>query len=167
MATGKEFGISLELVNAVQNVNSRQKQLLAGKVRSVLGHQLADSKVAVWGLAFKAQTDDIRESPALDLIEALLESGARVIAFDPKARETAWAIFGDRVQYAATAYDALDGADVLVIVTEWMAFRNPDFSRMKSLLRRAIVVDGRNLYDPRRMKELGFTYVSIGRGGLQ
>ncbi len=119
--------------------------------------------IAVWGLAFKAETDDVRASPALVLIEALLAAGATVRAHDPAARETARRHLGDRVSYADHAFDALTGADGLAIVTEWLEYRNPDFPRMKQLMRRPLIVDGRNLYDPARLAKLGFTYDSIGR----
>jgi UDPglucose 6-dehydrogenase len=162
--TADECGVSLDVIRAAQDANERQKGVLFRKLQSVVGDELSHGTVAVWGLAFKAQTDDMRESPSIQLIKSLLRSGARVRAHDPKAVETARFTFGDQIEYIDSAYDALSDADALVIVTEWMAFRNPDFGRMKSLLKRPIIVDGRNLYDPARMKERGFTYVSIGRG---
>jgi UDPglucose 6-dehydrogenase len=122
--------------------------------------------VAVWGLAFKPQTDDMRESPALTLIEELLACGATVVAHDPVAMHEARRRLDDTVTYAATNYDALDGAAALVVVTDWNEYRHPDFSRIKSALVRPIVIDGRNLYDPIKMKKLGFTYRSIGRGEI-
>ncbi len=118
----------------------------------------------MWGLAFKPQTDDMRESPSLTLIEELLESGATVTAHDPVAMHEAQRRLGDTVSYAATNYEALDGAAALVVVTDWNEYRHPDFARIKSALSSPIVIDGRNLYDPKKMKELGFTYRSIGRG---
>ncbi|MFQ5702496.1 MAG: UDP-glucose dehydrogenase family protein [Gemmatimonadales bacterium] len=163
--TGDEHGISLDILKAVEDVNQRQKLWLFNKVSDALGRDIVNSTVAVWGLAFKAETDDIRESPAIELIESLLSAGAKVRAHDPKANGTARTVFGDRIEYLPRAYDALNGADALAIVTEWMAFRNPDFARVKELLNRPIVVDARNLYNPARMKELGFTYLSIGRAG--
>jgi UDPglucose 6-dehydrogenase len=162
--TADECGVSLDVIRAAQDANERQKGVLFRKLQSVLGDELQRGTVAVWGLAFKAQTDDMRESPAIQLIKSLLRAGARVRAHDPKAAETARFMFDDQIEYVDNAYDALTDADALVIVTEWMAFRNPDFDRMRSLLKRAIIVDGRNLYDPTRMRERGFTYVSIGRG---
>jgi len=117
----------------------------------------------VWGLSFKAETDDVRESPALVLVEALLAAGARVRVHDPAAMESAARHLGRRVAYAAHAFDALPGADALAIVTEWLEYRNPDFGKMKQLLQRPVIVDGRNLYDPQKMGRLGFTYDSIGR----
>ncbi|HEX9580576.1 MAG TPA: UDP-glucose/GDP-mannose dehydrogenase family protein [Gemmatimonadales bacterium] len=161
--TGDQHGTSLDVLKAVEAVNQRQKTLLFQKLADLLGPDLQRSTVAVWGLAFKAETDDMRESPAVPLIECLLQGGARVMAHDPAAIHEAQRLFGARVGYADHQYDALQGADALVIVTEWLQFRNPDFARIKALLRRPIVVDGRNLYDPAKMRGLGFTYVGIGR----
>ncbi len=163
LRTGAEVGVDLELLQAVEAVNDRQKQKLLGKLTAVLDQDLGQSIVAVWGFAFKAETDDMRESPAIDLINGLLECGATVRGFDPAAMENARRIFGDRIEYSANEYDALDGADALVIVTEWLAFRNPDFSRIKQLMRRPVVVDGRNLYKPEKLREMGFTYTAFGR----
>ncbi len=162
--TGRDHGVSLDVLVAVRAVNQRQKRRLAAKLETVLDGQVSGCTIAVWGLAFKAQTDDMRESPAIDLIEALLAAGARVRAHDPAAIGTARRLFGDRVEYPEHSYDALTDADALVIVTEWLEYRTPDFRRMKQLLRRPVVVDGRNLYDPSRMRAMGFTYVGIGRG---
>jgi UDPglucose 6-dehydrogenase len=154
--------VPLDILEAVAAANERQKRVLHTKLRRHLG-ELRGRAVAVWGLAFKAETDDVRESPALVLIEQLLADGAEVRAHDPAAVETARRVLGDGVHYAAHAYDALAGADALVIVTEWLEYRNPDFGRIKSLLRQPVIVDGRNLYDPAKLGHLGFTYDSIGR----
>ncbi|HYT72973.1 MAG TPA: UDP-glucose/GDP-mannose dehydrogenase family protein [Gemmatimonadales bacterium] len=161
--TAEEQGVSLDILHAVEAANERQKRLLFEKLERHFDGRLGGQTVAVWGLAFKAETDDVRESPALVLVEALLGAGATVRVHDPQALETARAHLGDRVVYAAQAYDALDGAAALTIVTEWLAYRNPDFDRMKGLLTRPLIVDGRNLYDPQRLARLGFTYDSIGR----
>ena len=161
--TAEEQGVSFDLLRAVEAVNQRQKRRLFEKLRQVLGPALEGASVAVWGLAFKAETDDMRESPAIDLIEALLGAGARVRAHDPAALDQARCLFGDRIAYSEHQYEALQGADALVIVTEWLQFRNPDFGRMKALLGRPVVVDGRNLYDAGKMQSLGFTYTCIGR----
>ena len=160
---GEEQGVPLDILEAVERVNARQKKLLAKKLESALDGDLGASTIAVWGLAFKAQTDDMRESAAITLIEDLLRSGARVRAHDPEAVGTAKRVFGDRIEFAEQMYDVLEGADALVIVTEWLEFRNPDFRRVKLLMRRPLIVDGRNLYDPVRMRDLGFSYVSLGR----
>ena len=161
--TADECGVSLDVIRAVQDANERQKGVLFRKLQSVVGEGLTNKTIAVWGLAFKAQTDDMRESPSIQLIKSLLRAGASVRAHDPKAAETARRMFGDQVEFVGNAYETLAGADALVIVTEWMQFRNPDFERMKSLLKRPVIVDGRNLYDPARMSERGFTYACIGR----
>ena len=160
--TGADSGVPLDILEAVDRSNNAQKRVLAAKVRTHVG-DLRGRAVAVWGLAFKAGTDDVRESPALVLIEELLAGGAEVRVHDPAARAAARVHLGDRVRYADHAYDALGGADALVIVTEWLEYRNPDFTRIKGLLRRPIIVDGRNLFDPARLARLGFTYDSIGR----
>ena len=161
---GEDHGVSLGVLQAVEDANARQKRRLFEKLRAALDGDLRGRTIAVWGLAFKAETDDMRESPAVDLIEALLEAGAAVRAHDPQATASARALFGERIDYAEHAYDSLAGADALVIVTEWLEFRNPDFGRIKAALRQPLIVDGRNLYDPAKMAALGFTYLGIGRG---
>jgi UDPglucose 6-dehydrogenase len=159
---GSEKQLSLDILTAVEEANQRQKKLLFEKLKRHLG-TLSGKVIAVWGLAFKAETDDVRESPALVLIEELLKAGAKVQAHDPAALETAARHLGKRVTYAGHGFDALAGADALAIVTEWLEYRNPDFARMKQLLKRPLIVDGRNLYDPQKLGRLGFTYDSIGR----
>jgi UDPglucose 6-dehydrogenase len=161
--TARRVGASPEILEAVELVNARQKLVLLEKLRGALGGTTAGREVAVWGLSFKAETDDMRESPAIPLVEGLLADGAVVRVHDPKAMEVARGLFGDRVRYASDPYDALTGADALAVVTEWLVYRNPDFERMVTLMRQPLVVDGRNLYDQRRMARLGFTYRSIGR----
>ena len=164
LRTARERNASVAVLNAVEEANERQKHRLFEKLRSVIPDGLRGRKIAVWGLAFKPQTDDMRESPALTLIEALLEAGASVVAHDPVAMPEARRRLGDRISYAESNYDALDGADALVVVTDWNQFRHPDFERIKASLARPIVIDGRNLYHPEKMAALGFTYRSIGRG---
>ncbi|MGH7657666.1 MAG: UDP binding domain-containing protein, partial [Gemmatimonadales bacterium] len=161
--SARERGIEFDLLEAVEAVNERQKRVLLEKILAALGNDLSGCTVAVWGLAFKAETDDMRESPAITLIEGILFAGGKVIAHDPKARETAGQIFGDRISYAADPYSAVDGADALVVVTEWLVYRNPDFERLSTLLKRRLIIDGRNLYDADRLKSLGFEYHGIGR----
>ena len=160
--TSAERGVDLDILKAVESANETQKQILFAKLSRHLG-DLKQRTVAVWGLAFKAETDDVRESPSLVLIEALLCAGAKVQVHDPAAMKTAAHQLGNRVKYANHAYDALGGADALAIVTEWLEYRNPDFTRIKTLLNRPLIVDGRNLYDPAKLGRLGFTYDSIGR----
>ncbi len=137
--------------------------MLFEKLQRHIG-DLKQRTIAVWGLSFKAETDDVRESPALVLVEALLCAGAKVQVHDPAAMKSAARQLGSRVTYANHAYDALNGADALAIATEWLEYRNPDFAKIKSLLNRPLIVDGRNLYDPIKLGRLGFTYDSIGRG---
>ncbi|HVZ48769.1 MAG TPA: UDP-glucose/GDP-mannose dehydrogenase family protein [Gemmatimonadaceae bacterium] len=163
MRTSEEVGAPMRILRAVEDANARQKTRLFEKLRGVVG-DLKGRRIAVWGLAFKAQTDDMRESPALTLIEALLDAGATVTAHDPAAMHEAERRLGQRIAYGATNYDVLKGADALVIVTDWNEYRFPDFARIKAELRQPVVIDGRNLYDPAKMAQLGFTYRSIGRG---
>ena len=159
--TGDEFGVPLEILKSVESVNDRQKQRAFEKLNQLV--DVSGKTIAVWGLAFKAKTDDMRESPSIDLIEAVLRSGGTVRAHDPEALGSARRIFGDRITYCDDAYDALDGAAGLAIMTEWLEYRNPDFRRMKKAMQSPRVVDCRNLYAPERMRHLGFHYASIGR----
>ncbi len=161
--TGEDQGVPLDILKAVEEANARQKRVLFEKLARHFEGKLAGVTVAVWGLAFKAETDDVRESPALVVVDELLAAGAAVRVHDPAALPTARRHLGDRVCYAAHAYEALEGAAALAIVTEWLEYRNPDFERIKRLLTRPLIVDGRNLYDPERLARLGFTYDSIGR----
>ena len=151
-----------QILRAVEAVNANQKTRLVTKMRAHLG-ALKGKVVAVWGLAFKPRTDDMREAPSVTIIEALLAAGAKIQAYDPEASGVAKGIFGNRVTFAAGNYDALKGADCLAIVTEWSEFRRPDFERMRKVMRAPIIFDGRNLFTPEQMKEHGFTYYSIGR----
>ncbi len=159
---GEERGYEPELIKAVDHVNERQKKKLVEKAVAHFG-SLEKKHFAVWGLAFKPRTDDMREAPSITIINMLLERGATITAFDPEAMKTAREIFGDKISYAETPYDALKEADALFIVTEWNEFRNPDFERMKSLMKKPVIFDGRNLYKLETMKEYGFTYYAIGR----
>jgi UDPglucose 6-dehydrogenase len=163
MHTARSVGMVPDLFDAVEFINERQKEVMFGKLRRLVG-DLAGKTIAVWGLAFKAGTDDMRESPAVVLIDALLAAGAKVAAHDPEAMQVARGIWGDRVHYAKDPYIALGGADALCVVTEWLLYRTPDFTRVKALLRDPVVIDGRNLYEPARMARLGFRYAGIGRG---
>jgi UDPglucose 6-dehydrogenase len=162
--TADSLGLSLDVLKAVEDVNEAQKRVVLHKALKYLGKDLSGKIVGIWGLAFKAETDDMRESPTIPLIEGLLAAGARVQTHDPKAIESARVIFGDRVMYAADPYSAAHGADALLLMTEWLVYRNPDFERVRKLLRRPLLIDGRNLYDPERMTALGFEYHGIGRG---
>jgi UDPglucose 6-dehydrogenase len=157
-----DSGYEFKMLRAVDEVNAYQKTRLVAKMREHYG-RLKGKTLALWGLAFKPKTDDMREAPAIPLIEALLKAGARVQAYDPEAMRVARRIFGSRVTFADSNYDALRGADGLAIVTEWNEFRRPDLDRMKTLLKTPIIFDGRNLFAPAQMKQHGFTYYSIGR----
>ncbi|HOT27365.1 MAG TPA: UDP-glucose/GDP-mannose dehydrogenase family protein [Candidatus Ozemobacteraceae bacterium] len=161
--TGNANSYKLEILEAVEAVNKRQKEVLFAKLREALDGQIKGRTVAVWGLAFKPNTDDMREAPAIVLIESLLAAGAAVRVYDPEAMDEARKTFGDRITYVKRSYDALEGADALVVVTEWNEFRRPDFERMRTLLKKPVIIDGRNIYEPARMKTLGFEYRSIGR----
>lgn len=161
--TGQEYGVPLDVLAAVDQANERQKRRLGQKVRAALGEDLRGTRIAVWGLAFKPQTDDMREAPSLVLIDELLEAGATVCAHDPAAIPEARRRVGNRIDYAESNYDALRDADALVVVTDWNEYRHPDFGRVKATLRRPVLIDGRNLYDPTKMESLGFKYYSIGR----
>jgi UDPglucose 6-dehydrogenase len=158
-----ELGNPPRLMEAVHRVNEAQKQVLGQKVRVHYGDALPGKTLAVWGLAFKPRTDDIREAPALVLLETLLEAGVQLRVHDPEAMENVRRLYGDRLVYCDRPYGALEGADGLVIVTEWQQFRNPDFELMRRLMKAPVVFDGRNLYEPRTLAEAGFTYYSIGR----
>jgi UDPglucose 6-dehydrogenase len=154
------------ILDAVESVNESQKHRLLQKLDAKFGRgpkPLKGKTIAVWGLAFKPRTDDMREAPAVPIITGLLARGAKVRAYDPEARGVAQGIFGSKIHYAKHAYEALEGADALLIVTEWNEFREPDFKKMKSLMRQPAIFDGRNIYDPAQVRHLGFTYSSIGR----
>lgn len=161
--TLEAHGIDAGLLGAVERINEAQKQLLLEHIDRRFTAGLAGKRVAVWGLSFKPDTDDMREAPALVIVDGLLDRGAEVAVHDPQALASARPLFGDRVSYHENNYDALLGADALVVVTEWRQYRVPDFHRMRQRMRQPIVFDGRNLFDPGRMCELGFEYQSIGR----
>lgn len=161
--SSSEVGYDFKILDAVMDVNERQKLHLIPKVSSYFGGELAGKHFALWGLAFKPNTDDIREAPALYMIDALLDAGATVSAFDPEAMANVKAIYGDRVNFAENQYDALENADALLIATEWNEFRTPDFLRIVKSLKNKAIFDGRNLFDVDAVKELGFHYESIGR----
>lgn len=152
-----------KILNAVMQVNDLQKEVLSAKIIKYFDSDLTGKTIGVWGLAFKPNTDDIREAPALTIIERLLAKGARVKAYDPEAMQHVKAIFGDRIQFCNHEYEVLQGADALAIITEWNLFRTPDFDRMKSLMKAPVIFDGRNIYDVKATREMGFYYDSIGR----
>lgn len=158
-----EHGYTFKILDAVLEVNDRQKNILASRIVERFGGSLEGKKIAVWGLSFKARTDDVRQSPAHSVIHGLLDAGADVYAFDPEAIETTKAVFSDRIQYGEDPYDVLPGADALAVCTEWHEFRRPDFDRVRELMKNPIVFDGRNLFRPSKMKQYGWEYHSIGR----
>lgn len=163
--TGREHGLELELASTTDRVNQRQKGVLGRKLRQHFDGEVRGLRVAVWGLAFKPKTDDIRESPAIGLIESLLADGAAVAAYDPEAMDNARELFGEAVTLTSNAYDAVEGADALVLVTEWREFLNPNFKKIKELLRRPLVLDGRNIWSSYRLQEFGLSYEGIGVRG--
>ncbi|MEK7392098.1 MAG: UDP-glucose/GDP-mannose dehydrogenase family protein [Fibrobacterota bacterium] len=158
-----DAGSRLRLLDAVEDVNKAQKRVVLGKVASEFGDNLAGKTFAIWGLAFKPKTDDMRESPSLTVIKGLLEKGAKIVAHDPEALKEARKILGDSIGYVESNYEACTDADALLIMTEWSTYQRPNFETMKKLLKTPVVIDARNIYNPERMKQMGFTYHSIGR----
>lgn len=161
--SGKNVDFGFNILDAVIHVNNHQKVVLIPRIEAYFNNDLKGKKIAVWGLAFKPQTDDIREAPSLFIINQLLDKGASITVFDPEAMENVKRKLGDSITYANSMYDALQDADALVICTEWSIFRTPDFNRLKENLKSAVIFDGRNLYDLEDMKKEGFYYSSIGR----
>ena len=162
-AMGAENDLPMEIVTAVRSVNARQRDIFVRKVFDHFGDDLTGRTLAVWGLAFKPRTDDMREAPAVTIIERLLAAGAKVRAHDPEAGETARAVLDGRIDFCNINYDCLEGADALLVITEWNEFRHPDFEKIRSLLKTPVIFDGRNIYAPERMRQLGFDYHSVGR----
>lgn len=161
--TALENGIELRVLKAVTDVNRDQKKLLVRKVTDHFGDDLNGITIGVWGISFKPNTDDIREAPALTVIKGLLERGAAIAVYDPQAMKNASEVLGDSVKYASSVYDAVTGADAMVLVTEWTEFREPDLPRMVEIMRKPVVFDGRNVFNPVKLRKLGFTYFGIGR----
>lgn len=161
--SGKEENFDFEILNAVMEVNESQKTALMPKIKNFFRGDLKGKKIAMWGLAFKPDTDDIREAPALYMIDALTKEGAEITAYDPEAMKNVQGVVGETINYTENEYDALKNADALVICTEWGLFRNPDFNKMSELMTDKVIFDGRNLFDVERMNKLGFYYNSIGR----
>ena len=165
IATGRSYGCPMKILAAVNEVNEAQKTILVRKLMEEFGEGLQGRRFAIWGLAFKPNTDDVREAPSLQVIRALVDLGAQVCAYDPVATENARAALSalHGVTFARDAYEAADGADALLIVTEWGEFRSPDLGRLLALMRRPLILDGRNILDGVRVKEAGFAYRGIGR----
>lgn len=153
----------IKILDAVDKVNQNQRHLFLDKILNHFGNDIKGKVFGVWGLAFKPKTDDMREAPAITIIEELLKRGAKIQAFDPKAMKTAQRIFGDKITYVSKSYDALDKADCMILLTEWNEFRRPDFEKIKLLLKNPVLFDGRNLYNPERLVEKGFIYYCVGR----
>ena len=161
--SASEVKYEFKILDAVMEVNTRQKLHLVPKIKEYFGNDLKGKRFAIWGLAFKPNTDDIREAPALYIIDELLKAGASVAAFDPEAMNNVQNLLGDKIMFVHSQYDALHDADALIIATEWSEFRTPDFARIESLLKNKTIFDGRNLFDLGQMEELGYYYLSIGR----
>jgi UDPglucose 6-dehydrogenase len=162
MHSAKEASYEFRILDAVTEVNERQKSHLVTKIKRYFG-DVSGKQFALWGLAFKPNTDDIREAPALEIIDELLKEGASVAAFDPEAMENVKNIFGDKIAFCETPYDCLQNADALIIATEWNEFRTPDFDKILSTLKEPVIFDGRNVFDVAAMEKKGFHYESIGR----
>ncbi|HNP49603.1 MAG TPA: UDP-glucose/GDP-mannose dehydrogenase family protein [Bacteroidia bacterium] len=161
--TSKDYNYDFRILDSVMQVNANQKLSIVEKIKSHFGNSLKGKKIALWGLAFKPDTDDIREAPALDIIRELLAMGAEIATYDPEAMNNVKSVIGEKVIFGKDEYDILQNADALVIATEWSVFRTPEFERISNLMNQKIIFDGRNLYDLNQMKELGFTYYSVGR----
>ena len=161
--TAQDFNYDFKVLKSVMEVNNEQKMKLLPLIKDYFGGELKGKTIAIWGLAFKPYTDDIREAPALDNIRALLAAGAKITAYDPEAMDNVRNVLGNQITYAHTSYAALDDADALVIMTEWPLFRTPDFDKMNLLLKNKVIFDGRNVYELDQMQEMGYTYYSIGR----
>ncbi len=161
--SGNEYNFSFEILKSVMTVNEEQKTVIIPKIKNFFRGDLKGKKIALWGLAFKPDTDDIREAPALYIIDALVDAGVTITAFDPEAMPNVQGVIGDKITYATNEYEALENADALVVCTEWGIFRNPDFDKIANLLKDKVIFDGRNLFDLNEMNERGFYYSSIGR----
>ena len=161
--TAQENNCDFRILQSVMDVNEVQKSILSRRIKNYFGESIANKTIGIWGLAFKPNTDDIREAPALTIINELLRAGAQIKAFDPEAMENVKALMGDKIILCDNQYDAIEGTDALAVVTEWNVFRTPDYDRIMSSLREPVVFDGRNVFDPVDMKERGFVYSSIGR----
>ncbi len=164
--TAEEHNYQFSILKSVMSVNEKQKISIIKKITDHFNGDLKGKKVALWGLAFKPDTDDIREAPSLYIIEELLKLGAKFIAYDPEAMKNVKAILGDKISYGKDPYEILSGADMLLIATEWSVFRTPEFEKIEKSLRNKLIFDGRNLYDLQQMKDLGFTYYSVGRNKI-
>ena len=164
--SSNEANYDFKILKAVEEVNANQKQSIIPKIKNYFLNDLKGKNIAIWGLAFKPDTDDIREAPAFEIINNLLEEGAFVHAFDPEAMENTHSVYGDKISFGGNAYEVLENSDALIIATEWSVFRNPDFDKMSELLKEKVIFDGRNLYDLEKMTTLGYRYFSVGRKNI-
>ena len=158
-----EYQYDFSVLDAVMAVNEKQRMVIGEKIKAYFGESIKGKRIAIWGLAFKPNTDDIREAPAIYTINMLLEAGAEIVAFDPEGMPNIKKLFGDKIRLVANEYDALIGANALAIITEWTEFRTPDLDRMAELMKAKIIFDGRNLYNLKTLQEAGWYYNSIGR----
>jgi UDPglucose 6-dehydrogenase len=165
--TAEDYNYNFKVLHSVMDVNYAQRTIIVSKIREFFKNDLKGKKIAVWGLAFKPDTDDIREAPALFIIDQLLKDGAIVSAFDPEAMNNVKKVVGDKINYASDPYETVQDADALLIATEWAVFRTPEFNTLAKRMKNKVIFDGRNLYDPARMKELGFYYNSMGRSSVE
>lgn len=164
--TGREYGCEMYLAGVVDKINKRQRKYFINKIIKEFGDDIKDKTFAIWGLAFKPKTNDMREAPSITIIETLLEKGAKIKAYDPKAMDTAKQYFSNKIEYCSTSYEATENADALILLTEWNEFRRPDFEKLKQNLKHPIIFDGRNQYDEKRLKEKGFKYYCIGKNTI-
>ncbi|EKE03591.1 MAG: hypothetical protein ACD_20C00179G0004, partial [uncultured bacterium] len=167
MRIAEDNGFEASILSSADKLNQTQRLLFIDKIMAHFNNDVNGKTFALWGLAFKPRTNDMREAPAITIINTLLNNGARIKAYDPKATEEARTIFGDSIEYSKNNYEALEGADALILVTEWNEFRRPDFDKIKNLLKQPVIFDGRNQYDPKRISDRGFTYYSIGKNAQQ
>jgi len=165
--TSDSYGHSLEILKSVEKVNDRQKSVVYNKLAKHFNHELEGKTFALWGLSFKPNTDDMREAPSLVFIEKMLAEGAKIKAYDPVAINEAKRRIGDKITYTNDIYEALEDAEALVVITEWSEFRMPNFKKMEKILKNKVIIDGRNIYDPKEIKEMGWTYYSIGRKAIK
>ena len=161
--TANTHNYNLRILNSVKTVNQSQKKLITYKMDSFFNGNLSKKKIAIWGLSFKPNTDDIREAPALEIIDYLLTKGAKIRVYDPEAMINVRRIYKDKIEYASDQYEVIENADALVVATEWPTFRTPDFPKMKALMNKAVIFDGRNIINPDEIKDFGFYYNSIGK----
>ena len=160
---GEENNISMDIIKATDEINQKQRQYFINKILNHFNNNIENKKIAIWGLAFKPKTNDMREAPSITIIQELLKKGAKITAFDPKAIDNAKKIFENKIEYAQNSLDALNDADCLLLLTEWNEFQNPDFEIIKKKMKQAIIFDGRNQYNHKELKQKGFTYYQIGK----